>query len=177
MIQKETTVENNSSPNRKISPSKGSRDLNSILRRKTTETGSPNKENFVKPYPPTNKLRQSSLEMAGVVHTSSPSQHQQQQQQKLADPPCLYKKRSIPQLQKKSSHPTLNRKSSIPTLNKSRQSLHYNGNHLYQVLVGLRHQICRLCILHICLLMTCHHRHLHMGHICLRSIKTVIYTN
>ena len=86
VIQKETTVENNSSPNRKISPSKGSRDLNSILRRKTTETGSPNKENFVKPYPPTNKLRQSSLEMAGVVHTSSPSQHQQQQQQKLADP-------------------------------------------------------------------------------------------
>ena len=61
VIQKETTVENNSSPNRKISPSKGSRDLNSILRRKTTETGSPNKENFVKPYPPTNKLRQSSL--------------------------------------------------------------------------------------------------------------------
>ncbi|EEQ46165.1 hypothetical protein MG5_04082 [Candida albicans P57072] len=118
VIQKETTVENDSSPNRKISPSKGSRDLNSILRRKTTETGSPNKENFVKPYPPTNKLRQSSLEMAGVVHTSSPSQHQQQQQQKLADPPCLYKKRSIPQLQKKSSHPTLNRKSSIPTLNK-----------------------------------------------------------
>ena len=114
VIQKETTVENNSSPNRKISPSKGSRDLNSILRRKTTETGSPNKENFVTPYPPTNKLRQSSLEMAGVVHTSSPSQHQQQQQQKLADPPCLYKKRSIPQLQKKSI-PSLQRKSSIPS--------------------------------------------------------------
>lgn len=114
VMQKEPTVENNSSPNRKISPSKGSRDLNSILRRKTTETGSPNKEAFARPYPPSNKLRQSSLEMAGVIHASSPSQHQQ----KLGDPPCLYKKRSIPQLQKKSSHPTLNRKSSIPTLNK-----------------------------------------------------------
>lgn len=118
--KKETTIKEtySSSPIRKISPSKGSRNLNSMLRQ-TTETGSPNKDEFVKPYPPSFKLRQSSLEMAGVLQ---PLQQRQQQQQlsKFVKPmvPSLQNKSSIPTLNKKPSIPTLNKKPSIPTLNK-----------------------------------------------------------
>ncbi|KAI5967866.1 hypothetical protein CANMA_002634 [Candida margitis] len=60
------------SPN-KISPSKASYNLNSILRQ-TTDTGSPNKEIWAPPAPPKKlpqlKKRPSSLEMAGVINSS-----------------------------------------------------------------------------------------------------------
>ncbi|CCG24057.1 hypothetical protein CORT_0E04720 [Candida orthopsilosis Co 90-125] len=58
------------SPN-KISPSKASYNLNSILRQ-TTDTGSPNKEIWTQPPPkvPQLKKRPSSLEMAGVINSS-----------------------------------------------------------------------------------------------------------
>ncbi|KAK6878624.1 hypothetical protein K6H09_002344 [Candida tropicalis] len=119
------TGNNNSSPSRKISPSKGSRNLNSMLRQ-TTDTGSPNKDEFAKPYPPSFKLRQSSLEMAGVVQPSSNSQYfqqqqqQQQQQSRFIKPmvPSLQRKSSIPTLNKKPSLPNLNKKPSLPNLNK-----------------------------------------------------------
>ncbi|RCK64795.1 hypothetical protein Cantr_00849 [Candida viswanathii] len=138
IIQKKNTIKeaNSSSPMRKISPSKGSRNLNSMLRQ-TTETGSPNKEDFIKPYPPSFKLRPSSLEMAGVLLPPS-QQHQQLDHSRFVKPmapslqkkssiptlnkkssiPSLRKAPSIPSLQKNSSIPTLNRKSSIPTLQK-----------------------------------------------------------
>ncbi|WLF80832.1 hypothetical protein PVL30_004622 [Lodderomyces elongisporus] len=123
------------SPN-KISPSKGSFNLHSMLRQ-TTEDGSPNKENIAPPTLPPNmknkpKLnkRPSSLQLAGVIpHSTSqeqsspikakpPSLSQYSTLSKKPSIPQLQKKTSIPQLQKKPGFPTLQRKSSIPQLNK-----------------------------------------------------------
>ena len=64
----------NPTDHRKISPSKASYNLNSILR-ETTDTGSPNKETWSKPLlqppkVPQLKKRPSSLEMAGVINSS-----------------------------------------------------------------------------------------------------------
>ncbi|KAK6458848.1 uncharacterized protein RJT20DRAFT_132005 [Scheffersomyces xylosifermentans] len=93
-----------SSPIRKISPSKKSMNLHSILTGNedsvdNSALSSPTKEKeFAKPYPPSSKFRASSLQMAGV-HT-----------------PQLQKKSSIPQLQKKSSIPNLQKKPSSSNL-------------------------------------------------------------
>ncbi|EMG46391.1 hypothetical protein G210_3362 [Candida maltosa Xu316] len=125
MQKKETIKEVSSSPMRKISPSKGSMNLNSMLRH-TTETGSPNKEEFVKPFPPSLRLRKSSLELAGVEQRfvkplpfNLTKKSSIPQLNKKASIPQLNKKSSIPQLNKKSSIPTLNKKSSIPNINRS----------------------------------------------------------
>ncbi|KAK6200049.1 uncharacterized protein RJT21DRAFT_5168 [Scheffersomyces amazonensis] len=144
-----TSTSNNSSPLRKISPSKKFMNLNALLSDNGSDVsltqsnpteidmlnGSPNKDKFLKPYPPSNKLRPSALELAGVI----PSSHSQtnihptlnkkssipQLQKKHSIPnlnpntiPSLNKKSSIPQLQKKSSIPQLQKKPSIPQLQK-----------------------------------------------------------
>lgn len=110
-----------------ISPSKGSMNLHGLLqtnenqenRHKTDANIYPTKlyssstsGEFLKPALP-NKIRQSSLEMAGVKGLS------------LSTTPCLQKKSSTSSLNKKPSIPTLNKKPSVPTLNKkpSMQSL------------------------------------------------------
>lgn len=105
----------------KISPSKGSMDLNLLLR---------GNDEFAKPAIP--RVRQSSLQMAGVVNYPSPGQGLLKKPsiptlqkrpsvaslQKKPSIPSLQKKPSIPTLQKKPSIPTLQKKSSIPTLQK-----------------------------------------------------------
>lgn len=98
-----------SSPNKfsKISPSKGSINLNLLLH---------GDDNFVKPAP---KIRQSSLQMAGVyVEGTSLQKPSSQTLQKKPSIQALQKKPSIPTLQKKLSIPTLQRKTSIPPLQK-----------------------------------------------------------
>lgn len=99
-----------SSPNKfsKISPSKGSMNLNLLLH---------GDDNFVKPAP---KIRQSSLQMAGVYGegTSLQKKPSLQTLQKKPSIQTLQKKLSIPTLQKKLSIPTLQKKSSIPALQK-----------------------------------------------------------
>ncbi|CAI5759932.1 unnamed protein product [Candida verbasci] len=116
---------NSFSPIRKISPSKGSINLNSMLRQ-TTSTGSPNKEKqrsdkFIKPYPPSNKFRKSSLELAGVQSHQLQKKSSIPQLQRKSSIPQLQKKPSIPQLQKKPSIPQLQKKSSISQLNQQQQ--------------------------------------------------------
>lgn len=93
---------NLSSPSKfnKISPSKGSMNLNLLLH---------GDDEFVKPAP---KIRQSSLQMAGVYLGDGHSL------QKKPSIPSLQKKPSIPSLQKKSSIPSLQKKPSIPSLQK-----------------------------------------------------------
>lgn len=91
----------------KISPSKGSMNLNLLL----------HEDDFVKPSVP--KHRQSSLEMAGV--DTSGARHGLRpgaSLQKKPSIPTLQKKSSIPTLQKKPSIPPLQKKPSIPTLQK-----------------------------------------------------------
>ncbi|KAG7666303.1 uncharacterized protein J8A68_000158 [[Candida] subhashii] len=113
---------------RKISPSKGSVNLNSMLndRRQTTDTGSPNKGNNLNHIMPSLKSRQSSLELAGIKQplvpgssiqrkSSIPCLQQPQQSQSLV------KKSSMSQLPKPSI-PTLQKKPSISTLQKNPSS-------------------------------------------------------
>lgn len=95
----------------KISPSKGSMNLNSLL----------HGDEFAKPV----KIRQSSLQLAGVSNLQKqPSISNLQKKpsisnlQKKPSIPQLQKKSSIPQLQKKPSIPQLQKKSSIPQLQK-----------------------------------------------------------
>lgn len=108
----------------KISPSKGSMNLNGLLNDNTV---------FAKPAPP-QKIRQSSLQMAGVV--SSPHKESSIPVIQRGVPgtsflsrssiPSLQKKLSIPSLQKKQSSLSLQKSSSIPALQKkpSIPSLH-----------------------------------------------------
>lgn len=110
-----------------ISPSKGSMNLNGLLNDDSA---------FAKPAVP-HKMRQSSLQMAGVVPSpqkehcfqrgssipsllsrSSVSSLQKPSLQKKPSIPSLQKKPSIPSLQKKPSIPSLQKKPSIPTLQK-----------------------------------------------------------
>ncbi|ODV78827.1 uncharacterized protein CANTADRAFT_26755 [Suhomyces tanzawaensis NRRL Y-17324] len=103
-----STAELASSPIRKISPSKKSMNLNSILTSEDTPMDdmlSPEKGKFIKPFPPSSKFRVSSLEQAGVKPTLQPAV-------------TLHKKSSIPTLQKKTSIPQLQKKLSIPSLQK-----------------------------------------------------------
>lgn len=86
----------------KISPSKGSMNLNSLL----------HGDEFAKPV----KIRQSSLQMAGVSNLQK--QPSISNLQKKPSIPQLQKKSSIPQLQKKPSIPQLQKKPSIPQLQK-----------------------------------------------------------
>lgn len=98
-------------PLRRISPSKGSMNLNLLLH-----------EPFAKPVLPS-RMRQSSLQMAGVVPEQRLDQPPSQQpysfgllrnSQSLI--PSLQKKSSIPSLQKKPSVPSLQKKPSIASL-------------------------------------------------------------
>lgn len=93
----------------KISPSKGSMNLNLLLH---------GDDEFVKPAVP--KLRQSSLQMAGVTHNFAPSMLNSSIPTLAKKPsiPSLQKKTSIPSLQKKPSIPSLQKKTSIPSLQK-----------------------------------------------------------
>ncbi|KAK6463799.1 hypothetical protein DFJ63DRAFT_335314 [Scheffersomyces coipomensis] len=124
-------TDNKSSPLRKISPSKKFMNLNALLTgdEEPSEVdmlnGSPNKDKFLKPFPPSNKLRPSSLQMAGVGNVSSQTLHKKssipQLQKKASNSSInsnvtLTKKPSIPQLQRKSSIPQLQKKPSIPQL-------------------------------------------------------------
>lgn len=134
----------NSSPIRKISPSKKSMNLHSLLSEpetlhnstyqssNTTLHSSPIREKgFVKPFPPSNKLRISSLQMAGVgtpqlQKKSSIPQLQKKlsnsQLQKTTSIPQLHKKPSIPNLLKKSSTTNLQQKPSISNLHRPEQN-------------------------------------------------------
>lgn len=110
---------NLSSPSKfnKISPSKGSMNLNLLLH---------GDDEFVKPAP---KIRQSSLQMAGVYLGDGPSLETKPSipsLQKKSSIPSLQKKPSIPSLQKKSSIPSLQKKQSVPSLHKKQSipSLH-----------------------------------------------------
>lgn len=102
------------SRNNRISPSKGSMNLNGLLNDDSA---------FVKPAVP--KSRQSSLQMAGVSpgyyrNTSFsplPSGQSNSDLHKMLHG-SLHKKSSIPSLQKKTSIPSLQKKPSIPTLQK-----------------------------------------------------------
>lgn len=90
----------------KISPSKGSMNLNLLLQ---------GDDNFVKPAP---KIRQSSLQMAGVYQNDGSTLQKKPSiasLQKKPSIPSLQKKLSIPSLQKKPSSSTLQKKPSIPT--------------------------------------------------------------
>lgn len=109
-----------SSPIRKISPSKKHLNLHQLLNEHDTNCTQEFKV-------PSNRIRYSSLEMAGVKtaeHVSKlprkPSSSNLQMKPSLnqISNPNLNKKSSIPTLNKKSSIPSLQKKSSIPSLQK-----------------------------------------------------------
>lgn len=95
----------------RISPSKGSMNLNLLLH---------GNDEFIKPAVPS--VRQSSLQMAGVVHGDRkfalPSSSSILAMLKKPSIPSLQKKSSIPSLQKKNSFASLQKKPSVPTLQK-----------------------------------------------------------
>lgn len=143
------------SPARKISPSKGSMNLNGLLTSPESDNmhldSSPKQRTFLKPTLPVHKRRPSLLELAGVKSTNTPSlqhktsipklQHKTSNSRLTKKPslsdvnynnavtsiPKLSKKPSIPTLERKPPIPGVDRKPSIPTLNKKPSSTGLNS--------------------------------------------------
>lgn len=127
----------NSNPLRKLSPSKKFINLNEMLNKDEHSSKQLLKDDnskpafeFKTPYPPTNRLRYSSLEMAGVKSLEPLNGVKSETNLNFFhhSTSTLNPKSSIPALNTKSSIPTLNKKLSIQSINKPVPALQHKSS-------------------------------------------------